>query len=220
MSSTNKSAVSAKQLVGRPDVFGEDDDAPPQQLGRQQSGIGPTLTPKAEAGGGSSPTASTASRPAGASGLVGVGITFGQFHKDHVHAGALYVKQLQEHGPALESAMVLRGDILYEVDGVNSYRRSIERIQGKILGSPGSWVSLVFKRPAPGSDSAARAGVADPIESLQGIAITLQRRAPPPGHQVRPVPRGLMLLRVQLHLPPSAYLSAPVRALLFPSELA
>ena len=44
----------------------------------------------------------------------------------------------------MESRMVARGDILYEVDGVNSYRRSIERIQGKILGPVGSWVSLVL----------------------------------------------------------------------------
>jgi C-terminal processing protease CtpA/Prc len=66
--------------------------------------------------------------------LVGVGITFGQFHKDHPHAGALYVKHLQEHGPAMQSGMVHKGDILYEIDGTDSYRRPIDRIQSKILG--------------------------------------------------------------------------------------
>ena len=46
---------------------------------------------------------------------VGVGITFGQFHKDHIHSGALYVKQLQDQGSAKESGIVFKGDILFEV---------------------------------------------------------------------------------------------------------
>jgi hypothetical protein len=46
---------------------------------------------------------------------VGVGITFGQFHKDHMHSGALYVKQLQDQGSAKDSGIVFKGDILFEV---------------------------------------------------------------------------------------------------------
>ena len=46
---------------------------------------------------------------------VGVGITFGQFHKDHMPSGALYVKQLQDQGSAKESGIVFKGDILFEV---------------------------------------------------------------------------------------------------------
>ncbi len=166
MSSSKKEATSAKQLVGRPDVFGEDD--PLGIAGHARSDAGPALHKEEAARGSPSSSASSA-----AEGLVGVGITFGQFHKDHFHAGALYVKQLQEHGPAMESRMVSRGDILYEVDGVNSYRRSIERIQGPV----GSWVSLVLKRPAA-------TGGGEAIEALPAVSITLQRRAPPPGHQL------------------------------------
>lgn len=173
--------------MGRPDVFGEelerDDelemvlptnykDPSPAMAARAHSDAGPAHRKEAGRGGIASSSASSS-----AEGLVGVGITFGQFHKDHYHAGALYVKQLQEHGPAMESRMVARGDILYEVDGVNSYRRSIERIQGKILGPVGSWVSLVLKRPAAN-------GSGEAIEALPAISITLQRRAPPPGHQL------------------------------------
>ena len=226
-------ASSAKLLVGRPDIFGEelerDDeldmvlptnykDPSPAMAARAHSDAGPAHREEAGRGGTASSSASSAaaftraashaaaahhllfttgaadvdatipflsaphadtdtSSASSAEGLVGVGITFGQFHKDHYHAGALYVKQLQEHGPAMESRMVARGDILYEVDGVNSYRRSIERIQGKILGPVGSWVSLVLKRPAAN-------GSGEAIEALPAISITLQRRAPPPGHHL------------------------------------
>jgi len=82
----------------------------------------------------------------------------------------------------MQSGLVQKGDILYEVDSVVSYRRSIDRIQGKILGAVGSWVSLVFKRPS--STTPSRTGGIDPIESLPAVTITLQRRAPPPGHQL------------------------------------
>jgi hypothetical protein len=104
----------------------------------------------------------------------GVGIVFRRFHENHYHAGAVYVEQLQEYGPPvlLESQMVERGDILYEVDGVNSYRRSTEWIHGKIRGPVGSWVSLVLKRPADN-------GSGEAIEALPAISITVQRRDEP-----------------------------------------
>jgi hypothetical protein len=58
--------------------------------------------------------------------MAGWGSCLEGFNEDHYHAGALYLEQLQEYGPAMESQMVERGDILYEVDGVNSHRRSTE----------------------------------------------------------------------------------------------
>ena len=115
-------------------------------------------------------------------GSVGVGITFGQFHKDHVHAGALYVKQLQAQGPAQQSGMVQKGDILFEIQGVNCYRRSIDRIQERLLGPEGSQVALVFKRPSPSMDGRGETGNA--IDTLPAVVLTLQRRAPPPGHHL------------------------------------
>jgi len=100
-------------LVGRHDVFGPDDtpvggggaavpggrrdaereleregekeNGPYPTMGRSSSGVGPSIYKEEATGGGNVHGGK----------LVGVGITFGQFHKDHVHSGALYVKQLQ-----------------------------------------------------------------------------------------------------------------------------
>eukprot|EP00960_Hanusia_phi_P072595 767827-Hanusia_phi.AAC.4 len=65
---------------------------------------------------------------------VGVGITFGQFHKGSLHRGALYVKHLQEGSSAHEGGRIRVGDVLSMVDGKDVYRSSVDLIQNTVLG--------------------------------------------------------------------------------------
>mmetsp|Transcript_46717 Transcript_46717/g.95542 ORF Transcript_46717/g.95542 Transcript_46717/m.95542 type:complete len:422 (+) Transcript_46717:63-1328(+) len=74
--------------------------------------------------------------------LVGVGIIF---RSDA--SGALYVRQMQDGGPAAESGQVRVGDCIVEVDAVDVFRKPIATFTNLMLGPPGTIVTLGFKRP-------------------------------------------------------------------------
>ena len=174
---SSKGSASSKPLLATPKVSGADGE----ERGAGGSAGHSSLRTGSQAHGNQNGEFADGTGGPG-KGSVGVGITFGQFHKDHVHAGALYVKQLQAQGPAQQSGMVQKGDILFEIQGVNCYRRSIDRIQERLLGPEGSQVALVFKRPSPSMDGRGETGNA--IDTLPAVVLTLQRRAPPPGHHL------------------------------------
>mmetsp|Transcript_11675 Transcript_11675/g.18315 ORF Transcript_11675/g.18315 Transcript_11675/m.18315 type:complete len:317 (+) Transcript_11675:129-1079(+) len=73
--------------------------------------------------------------------LVGVGIIF---RSDST--GALYVRQLQDRGPADMSGQVNVGDCIVEVDGIDVFRKPISTFTNLMLGPPGTIVTLGFKR--------------------------------------------------------------------------
>lgn len=128
---------------------------------------------------------------------VGIGVTFGQVPPDRPHGGALYVKRLQEGGPTAQTGKVLGGDILFEVDGVNVYRTSVQTIQAKILGRPGSLVSVVFKRSRQRhAGTAATPGGTpipdEPLANLETVKLSLQRVSPQPSASAGQQPKEIL----------------------------
>mmetsp|Transcript_26057 Transcript_26057/g.65798 ORF Transcript_26057/g.65798 Transcript_26057/m.65798 type:complete len:414 (+) Transcript_26057:67-1308(+) len=73
--------------------------------------------------------------------MVGVGIVF---RSDTT--GALFVRMLQDGGPAQLSGEVKVGDCIVEVDGADVYRKPISTFTSMVLGPPGSVVMLGLRR--------------------------------------------------------------------------
>jgi hypothetical protein len=107
------------------------------------------------------------------------GIFFAQYPKnDPVHGGALFVFRLKDGGAADESEQVMIGDILYEVDGVVLYKRSLERVQKSLHGSSSSGKSaadLLFKRPIRRIKGTPL--TPDALEDLESVQVKLQKAA-------------------------------------------
>ena len=75
--------------------------------------------------------------------LVGVGIVFSVDEW-----GGLRVKHLIAGGPAAMSQEVTLGDVLYEIDGLDVYQKSVDEIQQVVMGPKDSVVTLGWKNSA------------------------------------------------------------------------
>lgn len=85
----------------------------------------------------------TANRDAPTENLVGVGVVF-----NVDEWGGLRVKQLIPGGPAAVSQEVMLGDVLYEIDGLDVYRKSVDEIQEVVMGPKDSVVTLGLRNSA------------------------------------------------------------------------
>jgi hypothetical protein len=83
--------------------------------------------------------------------------------------GGLYVKSMQQNGPASNSRVVQVGDLLLEVSGKNAFGKSVDKVKMMILGVPETSCEFLFKRWLHGGDSTIYS-----IELIRTLAISAE----------------------------------------------
>ena len=83
--------------------------------------------------------------------------------------GGLYVKSMQNNGPASNSRVVQVGDLLLEVSGKNAFGKSVDKVKMMILGVPETSCEFLFKRWLTGGDSTIYS-----IELIRTLAISAE----------------------------------------------
>jgi len=86
------------------------------------------------------PAPQAKSRPGGAKGLAGIGVTFEMGRK------GLKVTGCHPEGPAAKCKLIVPGDVLVQVDGVDVQSMDLRQVGALILGNEGTMVSLGFLR--------------------------------------------------------------------------
>mmetsp|Transcript_32477 Transcript_32477/g.81865 ORF Transcript_32477/g.81865 Transcript_32477/m.81865 type:complete len:166 (+) Transcript_32477:149-646(+) len=73
--------------------------------------------------------------------MCGVGVVLVQ-----VSGGAVCVKSVNKGGAAFASGQIVRGDVLYAIDGQKVLGWDVERVKPLILGPEGSKITMTFQR--------------------------------------------------------------------------